>query len=334
MSSQRRFNACLVAAIVGIGAFGSNCIGTTPQDSAPEQTVRAGPIEATLKLDRSVLNPAQSLIATLTVRAASGVRVSLPPVEAKLGGFSVVSAVDEPLRTVSANSREEQVFERRYRLEPFLPGDYTLPPLEIRWQKSASESGVARTAEVKVSVESLLPREAGKDGKPLDPGTIRDAYTPPAERKVGAIWIGIAIGISVASVAGAGLWALGRKRHAADEVAGLLERVQAMRQVAGADAANPDALHELAAALRGALANRVEPSATTAETDVLVSRLGKSAAWGDSDAGRVGEVLCALDAARFGGISMPAAEFRHHVETVVGMLTRLRAMPQAMGGKR
>lgn len=334
MSTQRRFNAFFVAAIVGIGALGSNCIGTMTQESAPEQTVRAGPIEATLKLDRSVLNPAQSLVATLTVRAASGVRVSLPPVEAKLGEFSVVSAVDEPLRTVAANGREEQVFERRYTLEPFLPGEYSLPPLEIRWQKSASDSGVARTAEVKVAVDSLLPLEAGKDGKPLDPGTIRDAYTPPAERNAGAIWIGIAIGLAVASVAGAGLWALNRKRHAADEVAKLLERVQGMRQMAGADAAKPDAMHELAVALRGALADRVEPGATTVETEELVNRLGKNAAWGDSDAGRVGEVLGALDAARFGGESMPAEEFRHHVETVVGMLTRLRAMPQTTGGKQ
>lgn len=295
--------------------------------NAPEQTVRAGPLEATLKLDRSSLNTAESLIATLTVRAESGVRVTLPPAEPKLGGFSVISAVDQPQRTVATSQGEQQLFERRYTLEPFLPGEYVLPPLEIRWQKSAGESGVARTAEVKVPVESLLPKETGKDKTPLDPGTIRDAYTPPATRSNGSIWTVIAIGFVAAALCAAGIWLFRKQKQAADEISKLIDRVQNLRHSSTTAGPSADALHELAGALRGGLAHRVDPAAATADTGELVDRLAKRGTWGDSEARRVGEVLGALDAARFGGMSMPASEFGHHLEAVAAMLTRMRAMP-------
>jgi len=331
MSKRWKSRACLIVTALVIASGETICIAVPAIQAAPEQTVSAGPIEASLKLDRASLNVAESLMATLTVKAASGVRVSLPPVEAKLGGFTVISAVNEPLRTVATGEGEEQLIVRRYTLEPFLPGDYNFPALEIRWQKSAAESGVARTAEVKVVVDSLLPKQTGAEAKPLDPGTIREAYTPPVERGAGAIWVGIAIGFGAAVVAGAGIWASSRRRQSADRIAKLLGRVQSLRQ---AGAPNADSLHELAGALREALANRVDPRATTADTGELVERLGSTAAWGDAEARRVGEVLGALDAARFGGMPMPASEFGRHVETVAAMLTKLGAMPSQLEVRR
>jgi len=329
MNSHWKSNAWLVVTLAAIGVGGVNCFAEPAMQGASEQTVRAGPIEAALKLDRSSLNTAESLIATLTVRAESGVRVSLPRVESKLGAFSVLSTVDEPQRTVATSKGDEQLFVRRYTLEPFLPGEYVLPPLEIRWQKSAGESGVARTAVVKIPVETLL-KEAGKDGKPPDPGTIRGAYTPPVVRGDGSIWAGIVIGFVIASLGGAGIWVLRRQKQAADEIAILLERVQNLRRSAATDLPGTEALHELAGALRDGLARRVEPDAATADTGELVARLAKKKTWGDSEARRVGEVLGSLDAARFGGVAMPASEFDLHVEAVVGMLKKMRAMPEGV----
>jgi hypothetical protein len=326
--------ACLFLSMAPIVSQGANALAEPVGDAAPEQTVSAGPIKVMLNLDRSSLNVAESLVATLTVKAASGVRVSLPPVETKLGGFSIVSAVDEPLRTIATGEGEQQLLVRRYTLEPFLPGEYKLPPFEIRWRKRASESGVARTAEVKVMVESLLPKQAGSDEKTLDPGTIREAYISPAQRGNGPIWAGIAIGFGIALVAGAGIWAWRRRRQEIDEIEQLLERVDRLRQAAEAGAPKADALHELAGALRGALADRVEPGAATVDTSELVRRLGQSATWGESEARRVGDVLGELDAARFGGAPMPVSEFGRHLEVVTGILKKLRAMPPLAGVRR
>jgi len=328
MNSQRNFITSLLVALVPTALCSMNCFADPATHAASEQTVGAGPIEATLKLDRSSLNVAESLIATLTVKAATGVRVSLPPVEKQLGEFSIASAVDEPLRTVATSRGEEQLFVRRYTLEPFLSGDYTFPSLEIRWQKSASESGVARTAEVKVNVESLLAKQTVGNVKELDPGTIRDAYTSPAVRGTGPVVIAMAIGFGAATFIGGGLWVWSRRRRATDEIATLLERVEHLRRESGSGQPNPESLHHLAGVLRCALADRVDPDAEATETRELVRRLEKIEAWGESDARRVGDVLTALDAARFGGGPMSPSEFGRHVEAVLAMLSKMRALPK------
>ncbi|MGH7243839.1 MAG: hypothetical protein ACREJD_10515 [Phycisphaerales bacterium] len=308
------------------------CFAAPANVAASEQSVSAGPIQATLKLDRDSLNVAESLIATLTVRAPTGVRVTLAPAESKLAGFSVVSAVDEPLLTVPTAEGQQQLLVRRYTLEPFLPGEYKFPPIEIRWQKSAAESGVARTAEVKVAVASLLPKDVANDKKALDPGPIRDAYTPPVTRSNSSIWIGIAIGFAAASALGVGFWVLNGRAHTSDEVAQLLARIEALRASDQRSAPSSEAMHELATSLRSALANRVDPAAATADTSELVERLERRSGWGVAEAKHVGDILGAIDAARFGGIPMPSSEFRQHVDSVIGMLVRLRALPSAAVG--
>lgn len=301
-------------------------------EPAPVQTVNAGPIRATLKLDRSSMNVAQSLVATLTVYAPSGVRVSLPLVDARLGGFSVVSSIDEPLRTVAAKSGEEQVLVRRYTLEPFLPGEYRFPPLEIRWQKGAGESGVARTADVAVKVESLLGSKGAKEGQSLDPGTIRDAYTIPAPRESWGLWVGGGIGFGAAVLGGTGVWMFMRRRSRPDGLARLISSAEQAR--AGIEAGGSDPMHRLAGALRSGIAERIEPCAATVETNELIERLKRNPAWGEEKAAAVGEVLTALDAARFGGETMAPAELRRHAETVIALLLRMRSMPVPAGGVR
>lgn len=294
-------------------------------EPASEQTVDAGPIRATLKLDRSSINVAQSVVATLIVHAPAGVRVSLPLAEPRLGGFTVVSSVDEPPRTVVAKAGEEQVLVRRYTLAPFLAGEYRLPPLEIRWQKSAGESGVARTAEVAIRVESLLGSHDAKGGQSLDPGTIREAYTIPVPRERWGLWEGVGIGVGVSALACFGIWMLTRRRSGPDEITRLLATAEQAR--AGIEAGGSDPMHLLAGVLRSGLAERLEPCAATAETSELVERLRRNPVWGEEKATGVGEVLRALDAARFGGEAMPPAELRRHAETVIAVLLNLRSMP-------
>ncbi|MBX3379033.1 MAG: hypothetical protein KF805_02975 [Phycisphaeraceae bacterium] len=326
--------SCYALIVAGF-AIVAPCPAAAPDAAAaPEQTVSAGPLQATLKLDRASLNVAENLVATLWVKAPTGVQVALPLTEAKLGGFTVISVVDEPLRTVPTGTGEQQELMRRYTLEPFLPGEYTLPPLEIRWKKGGNESGVARTAEVKVPVTSLLPKQAGSDAKAPDTGTIRGEYTVAKPRDAGALWTGVGIGFGAAAAVGCGLWVRSRRRHATDAIDRLLQRVEDLRRADRGDTTNPHALHELAGAIRGAIADRVEPGAASAEASELVKTLERHSGWGATDARRVGEVLGALDAARFSGACVPATEFRRYVETVVEVLKKLRAMPTPVGGSR
>ena len=93
-------------------------------------------------------------------------------------------------------------------------------------------------------------------------------------------------------------------------------------------------MHRLAGALRSGIAERIEPCAATVETNELIERLKRNPAWGEEKAAAVGEVLTALDAARFGGETMAPAELRRHAETVIALLLRMRSMPVPAGGVR
>lgn len=320
ISSIPRF--CLLAACL-LGCDVALADAPKP-DTAPEQSVSAGPIQASLKLDRASLNVAQSLTATLTVRAPVGVRVTLPEEEAKLDGFSVVSIVNEPLRTLPTGSGQEQLLVRRYKLAPFLPGEYKIPPMEIRWQKSEKESGVARTAEVKVVVDSLLPKSDAPNSKALDPGTIRAEYTLPAQSDRSTLWVGFAVGFGAAVALGAGFWILNRRRTPKDDLEALIAQVEALRRQGTFTA---ESLHQLASAFRRGLATRLDPSAGSQTTGELVATLARTPDWGEAEARRAGDVFETLDAARFGGTSMSEDRFRNLAETVASMLARLRAMP-------
>lgn len=319
--------ACSAALALVLVWPGARCIGASPPVGTPEQSISAGPLQVTLKMNRATLNAADNLIATLTVTAPAGVRVTMPPEEKALGGFSVISIVDEPLRTVPIGTGEQQEFVRRYTLEPYLPGEYTLPPLEIRWTKGANQSGAARTSPVNIIVESLLPPPSGSDSKAPDAGTIRGLYTAPVEHGTGSLWAGVAIGFVSALAVGGGVWIAKRRSRAPDEVKRLLERVEALR-----DSKGTDALHELALSIRGAMAARFGPGLASADTGEVVMTLASRAGWGDVDAGGAGALLGTLDAARFSGAGLPATEFHGCVESTLAILKKLHEMPAE--GKR
>lgn len=294
--------------------------------SAPEQSVKAGPIEVTVTLNRSTLNVAQSLVVNLTVRAPIGVRVTLPPEDAKLDGFSVSSVLNEPLLTVPAKEGEQQVIVRRFTLAPFLPGEYEVPPMEIRWQKSEKESGVARTAAVRVTVESLLPEKASADAKSLDPGTIRGEYLLPAPSGNTGLATGIAIGFGAAAALGGGLWFVNRRRAPKDDIAGLISRVDSLRAQSQGEPST-ESLHQLASALRGGLVSRLDLGTNSQSTAELIGALSRKPDWAERDVNLVGEVLEMLDAARFGGTALSVDRFRSLADSVASILDKLRSMP-------
>jgi len=89
------------------------------------------------------------------------------------------------------NSRKK--ISRSYVLEPFLSGDYIIPPMEISfWKGEERESGEHKieTTEAKIKVKSLLPED-------LKDVTLKEIKPPVAfpRSHVGWVWAGISAAV-------------------------------------------------------------------------------------------------------------------------------------------
>src|ERR1043165_6234512 len=100
------------------------------------QHIQGGPISVDFTLDKTSLNAAESLTATLEVTSPPAVAITLPSPTDKLGEFSVSAQPDDPAAPLSSPGNPPTRPPRRFTLDPFLPGDYSLPALEIAWHRA------------------------------------------------------------------------------------------------------------------------------------------------------------------------------------------------------
>lgn len=296
---------------------------TAPPSAVLSQQVNAGPLNISFTIDRATITSAQSLLAVLRVSAPTGVQVDLPPSEPKLGQFTVLSLIDEPQKAETDSTALRSVFVRRYVLEPFLPGEYTIPPLDIRWRKTGTtESGIARTAPVKITVQSLLPPEATKDK--LDPGTIRDAYTPPQKPDRSSLWIGFMLGAGASLLAIGGAWYARRVRSSGDVIDQGIAAIRERQNSPFSSADSGRSCDVLSTALRNALADRVNPASRASTPDALKSQLANTGSVPAPTVKETVAILNRLDEARFSGEDISSAEFDELARKTLAVLASLR----------
>jgi hypothetical protein len=321
-------------------ADGGPVSATPPDRSAPSQRIEAGPVVLEQELDRASMLAAERLTLTWRVLAPLDTRVTLPPSPepgAKAGDFSVVSCIDEPPRMAG----DRLMLTRRLVLEPFLPGTYATPTIEVEWSASGNERGVARTSTSSVEVVSLLGSPASDpanaESSPadsLDPGPIRDEHLAPPTG--GGSWL-LPAGalLAMAAVAGGVLLATRRRRFGAtDPAAVALALANAASIEPGDPASARRALDDLSRSLRTALADRVtdraasiagfEPASASVELEDDRSILLEDAL----------PLLGILDERRFSGQPLPAEELDTLRRRVVELVTRLHSLPRGHGGSR
>ena len=161
------------------------------------QAVESDGARLGLAIDRESLTTAESALLRLEVEGDESDTVQFPDSQDGFGDFAVVRDETLPARMLDDG---RVVRGREYVLQPFLPGDYELPPLEVTLNGSVTLS----TEPVAIAVESVLDDEESPD--------LRD-ITEPFDIPV-PWWWWAALGVSLAAtLAGLAWW--WRRRKAA-----------------------------------------------------------------------------------------------------------------------
>ena len=143
---------CVVLALILAGvaqSCGSAGPGESDIVSAITQTHEMGDLRLELTLDKASLTTVQSLLLRLQIECSEGDSIDFPNLSDGLGEFAVTRVRTLPTRLIQGG---RVVHGRDYELQPFLPGEYDVPPLTV----VSSSAGEISTEPLKVSVESVL----------------------------------------------------------------------------------------------------------------------------------------------------------------------------------
>lgn len=186
--------ACLAVALAWLSCAGGG--GTEDLEPAIAETYEAAGGRLELTLDRSSLSTAESAVLRLAVEADEGATVAFPDSDGGFGEFAVVRDEEVSERLLDGG-RVQRV--REYVLQPFLPGEYELPPLTVTLNDSDSISSEALT----IPVESVLP-----DPETADLRDIAEPLDMPAP------WWWWAVGTLLLAVAAGAAWWWWKRRKA------------------------------------------------------------------------------------------------------------------------
>ena len=141
-----------------------------------EKSYKRGPLSVRVSTDRESLSIAETVTLTIYAEIDDSYELILPSLAEGTGGFGILDYTSAPRRLLD---NDIIAVERSFILEPFLSGEYVIPPLEFRFtEKSVGEaSSVAQavahavapaaekadhilvTEEISLQVTSILPED-------------------------------------------------------------------------------------------------------------------------------------------------------------------------------
>lgn len=127
-------------------------------DFAIDESFERGPMTLSLRVDRDEITIAGTIHLVLEARVDEGYAIEMPKFGDKLEQFGIVDFRDPP-QTLDGENRV--VVSRMYTLEPFLSGEYIVPPMTVSfWKKDDAENRhQIETEEIAITVNSLLPED-------------------------------------------------------------------------------------------------------------------------------------------------------------------------------
>lgn len=152
------FGALCLILLAGLGGIELSC---SKKPVEPKFTFhreyKSGPVSFRVALSDSAVTIAERLEMMLETRAGKGWRAELPKFGEKLSQFGIV---DYRNFQPELGDNGVVVAKRLYKLEPFLSGEYKIPPMQIAfYQEGDSTAHVLESDTIVVRVESLLPKD-------------------------------------------------------------------------------------------------------------------------------------------------------------------------------
>ena len=194
---RRLFLISVIAALI------ASCGGEEPvghESYEIDETYRCGPVSFRTALSEDEITIAEHVTMLIEVRAREGYTAELPRFGDKLDRFGIVD-----YETGRPELRGDTVVTRRtYELEPFLSGDYAIPPMTVRFRAEGDTLFYAVESDtLRVRVNSILP----DDHAALE---IRDIAGP---EEIPADYTKAIIIAAAVAAAAAGLFLLWRRRR-------------------------------------------------------------------------------------------------------------------------
>jgi len=185
----------------------SSCGGDTPSGGKEEyeidRTFTRGPVDLRVAVGRKEITIAEHVDLLVETKARDGYVAELPKFGDKLEQFGIVDYSLDPPRLEADGA---VVTRRVYELEPFLPGEYIIPPMTATFrQEGDSVLHSLQSDTLKVAVLSILPADMAE----LE---LKD-IAPPESLPAGRLWIYITAAALVAGAAAALLIMRARRRR-------------------------------------------------------------------------------------------------------------------------
>jgi hypothetical protein len=203
----RHLAAALVAIFaLAVSSFSCRKEGAAKDEFKYSRTFESGPVSFRIALSDSAVTIAERVKMLLETHAQKGYRAELPKFGEKLSQFGIV---DYRNYQPELGKDGGVVTKRLYELEPFLSGEYKIPPMEISfYQEGDSTRHSIESDTIVVLVKSLLP----KDKASLD---INDV-APPASFPFG--WKNVLIIAGCVAAAAAVVLALWKRRRIREKI--------------------------------------------------------------------------------------------------------------------
>jgi len=180
--------------------------------SGIERTFDRGPVSVRLHVDKKEATIADRLNLTIEVFSAEDYEARLPAFGEKLDQFGIVDYTTPQPELGEGNKTKRT---RTYALEPFLSGEYVIPPMKVAFWKKGEEDAKRHeleTEEIEITIKSLL----AEDLADLQIHDIEEPVEMPRPKAGDRPWFWIGLGcLAALLVAGAVSAVLRRKGQAA-----------------------------------------------------------------------------------------------------------------------
>lgn len=283
------------------------CAGCRDDSQGRDETIEfeidksydRGFLSVHLRVDKSTLTIAQTLLLELEATTHEGYEVKMPKIDALLKDFGIV---DWDNLGDKLDQSDNVVRTYRYRLEPFLSGEYELPALTFEFYDVNDPNARIHklvTEPIAIEVTSLL----GEDRAKLVIEDIDEVVEMP--KKASLWWVWLLVGVGVAAVVAAWLM-LRRKRLAklirifepAHEIAYARLRALVAEDLIAAGKIK-EFYERISGILRHYIEHRFELRAPERTTEEFLAELQHTNALSESDKAGLGEFLTHCDLVKF-----------------------------------